>query len=203
MLDMTSKSIMIDVDDPKATEIAEVVANSSCRKIIGLLAESEMSENEIASKLGIPINTVGYNIKKLVKTGFIESTGKTLWSVKGKKVLRYRVSEKKIVISSKRKIKGVIPAIFASAIGALGIKMFYGVKDYSTYSSSEILAKSADSASAPVMALEAGAKVGTENIIDAGNVVASSGIEGAWLWFLSGAIVFLIVIALYNWRRIW
>ncbi|PIN93922.1 hypothetical protein COU54_01155 [Candidatus Pacearchaeota archaeon CG10_big_fil_rev_8_21_14_0_10_31_24] len=201
MLGMTSKSIMIDVDDPKAAEIAEVVANSSCRKIIGLLAEDEMSENEIASKLGIPINTVGYNIKKLVKSGFIESTRKTLWSVKGKKVLRYRVSEKKIVISSKRKIKGILPAIFASAIGALGIKLFYGTKGIAYSSSQEFVANSVDSVSPPVVALEAG--VSADRFVDAGSIVSSSGIELYWLWFFGGAIAFLMVLVLYNWRRIW
>ena len=190
---------MFDVDDPKAAEIAEVIANSSCRKILGLLAEEELSESEIASKMRIPINTVGYNVKKLVKAGFIESTGKTLWSVKGKKVLRYRVSEKKIVISSKRKIGGVLPSILASAVAVLGTKIFYGPGGFSKMSRDYI----GESATAPVAAAEAFAAEGTDYALPVAEAASSVGSEGALLLALVGLVTFMITMVVWNWRKIW
>ena len=84
---MSDSYFNVDLNDPRASAIAEVLSNKSCKAILALLAEqSEISEGEIAVKLGMPLNTVGYNMKKLVEAGFVEKSSGFFWSVKGKRV---------------------------------------------------------------------------------------------------------------------
>jgi len=67
----------------------------------------------------MPLNTVGYNIKKLIQAGLIEEK-KHFFSVKGKRVPFYKVSNKHIVLSPKKtyssQLKSVFPVVFISAI---------------------------------------------------------------------------------------
>ena len=103
---MTEKQLMIDLDDPRAGRIAEVLGSKTCKQILGILAEKELSESEISSELKLPLNTIDYNVKKLVESGLIEETKGFLWSSKGKRVLRYKIARKRIVISPKTSFKG-------------------------------------------------------------------------------------------------
>jgi len=115
---MSDKYINFDVDDPRASAIAEVMANKTCKKILSLLTEKDMSVSEIANNLNMPLNTIDYNVKKLVEAGLIEPIKSVFWSVKGKRIPVYKISNKKILISP-RKI-GVMPlAMFAAILGAL------------------------------------------------------------------------------------
>jgi len=104
----TKKEINVDIDDPRAGKIAEVLRNKTCKKILGVLAEEELTESEIAERLNMPLNTVGYNVKKLREAGLIEPVKGFLWSVKGKRVYRYRPANKKIVISPKVNIAKIV-----------------------------------------------------------------------------------------------
>jgi len=113
---MAKKEINMDLDDPRIGKVAEIISNKTCKKILGVLAEEkEMSESEIASALGLPLNTVGYNVKKLVEAGLIEPVKGFLWSVKGKRIRKYRVANKRIVISPKMNINKIV----AGFVGAL------------------------------------------------------------------------------------
>jgi DNA-binding transcriptional ArsR family regulator len=97
---MAESYISIDLNDPRAKNISEVIGSSTCKKILKLLAEKELTETEISKELKIPLNSVEYNLKKLIQSGLIEST-QHWWSIKGKKMPSYRVSDKKIIISPK------------------------------------------------------------------------------------------------------
>jgi len=52
---MSNSSISIDIDDPRTGQVAEALANKTCVKILGLLAEKEYTAGDIALKLGIPL----------------------------------------------------------------------------------------------------------------------------------------------------
>lgn len=196
---MTKSSILIDLDDPKTARIAEVLSNKTSKKIVSLLAEKDMSESEIASSLKIPANTVNYNIKKLSEAGLIERVEGFLWSQKGKRVYRYRASNKKIVISPIRsKIKGVIPAVLASVAGAILVKVFVGsyssVNNVGGGASGEIYRTAAED-SVAAMAENAPGIVESAG----GSVVSSlSNIYSPWAWFLLGAWFALLVFVLWT-----
>ncbi|MFH1425200.1 MAG: beta-propeller domain-containing protein [archaeon] len=109
----TKKSIEMDIDDPRAGKIAEAMSSQSAKKILHLLAEREMSGSEIASELEMPLNTVGYNLKKLVEAGLVDKLNKSFWSSKGKKMELYKISNKKIIILPRKINRAVVAGIMS------------------------------------------------------------------------------------------
>jgi len=190
---MAEKYLLFSLDDDRAKKLGDVISNSTCRKIVNFLAENEASEGEVAKELKIPINTVEYNLKKLLLAGIIEKD-KFFWSRKGKKIDIYKVANKLIVISPKKasvysKLKGIVPVVLISGFIAFLIAL---------YSKLGNLFLSADR-----VANLAGEKAVTlpEAAEKAASVAVSGGL-GAWFWFLVGAIVAIIVFVVWNWKKL-
>jgi len=184
---MDEKSIMVNLGDEKVKEIGEVIGNKTCNRILDYLSDNEGTVSDISAKLKAPINTIDYNVKKLVKAGLIEKNSH-FWSVKGKKMPVYKISNKKIIISPKRSVTKV----FAWTIGLTGL-MALTIRQFLEKTSSV-------------------ADVAQEMMFEAAPVFASKGTEsvsflssiGAWEWFLIGAwfAVFLFFIfSLYSERK--
>jgi inhibitor of cysteine peptidase len=114
---MDDKFILMDLNDERSAKIAEVLKNKTCKKIIDYLGEvKEASEKEISDATGVAMNTVGYNIKNLMKVGLVEKTHNFFWSVKGRKINLYKLAKKHIVISPTKKpnlsyLKSILPVI--------------------------------------------------------------------------------------------
>lgn len=178
---MTKSSISIDLDDPRTAVVAEALSNKTCVKILNLLAEEELTAGDIATRLHIPLNTTGYNIEKLITAGLVEKSKNFFWSVKGKKTPTYKVANRKIVISPKRIIKGVVPAVIGSFLIALGIK---------SYASTPAVTQTSLADEVSIAAPEFAART-TET---ATTVFSAS---NSWLWFLLGSVVaiFIVIIA--------
>ncbi len=125
------KYILVSLEDERTEKLANVLASKTSKKILDLLAEKELSESEIASELKMPLNTIDYNIKNLLKTGLIEEK-RHLFSVKGKRIPVYKISNKYIVISprKKRTIASIFPVVIISAIFTGFILWFNRVKDF-------------------------------------------------------------------------
>jgi len=132
---MAEKYIELNLDDEKASIVAEVLANRTAKKILSLLADEELSESDIAKRLKIAANTVNYNIKKLIDAGLIEKSKNFFWSIKGKKILTYKLSNKKIIISTKNSFAWIT----ASAI--IGAALFGAGKFGMNYYNSQIILK--------------------------------------------------------------
>jgi len=66
---MTEESFMlVSLKESKAKKLAEVIGNDTCRKILDFLASKKSAtETEISKDLNIPISTVHYNLKHLLK----------------------------------------------------------------------------------------------------------------------------------------
>ncbi|MBX4196343.1 helix-turn-helix domain-containing protein [Candidatus Pacearchaeota archaeon] len=186
---MSDKYIMVDMDDPRAATIADVISNKTSKKILLLLAEKEMSESEIADALKLPMNTIGYNIKKLVESGLIERVSGFLWSTKGKRIHKYTLSEKKILISPRKMMKGILPALFVTAAIALGIKLYQG---------QQVVLERTNAYAAPTInAASESLKTGAAQ--QAYDVVAHA--SNAWAWFFVGALAALSIYLLWNYVR--
>jgi len=123
------KFILMGLNDDKAGYVAEVLKNKTCKKILDFLAEiREASEKDISDGLKMPINTIEYNLKKLIKSGLVVRTKNFFWSVKGKKIPMYKLARKHIIISPGKKpslsaLKSVLPVIFALAALAIFITL--------------------------------------------------------------------------------
>lgn len=187
MFFMTEKYINIDLNDPRSGKIAEVLTNKTAKKILELLSENEMSASEIADKLKLPLNTIGYNLDNLIKSGLIEKVSGFLWSSKGKKIEKYKLSNKKIVISPRNIAGGIIPAILGSVILAGLVKYFNSgsiVQQEVITSGSEKMMDSSISAVAGEIAPQV-----VNNIPNSVEV---------WPWFLLGAFSALLLYLLIN-----
>lgn len=117
------KFILIGLDDERAKDVADVISNKTCKKILDYLSDvKEASEQDIAKGLGIPINTAEYNLGKLVKSGLVDKAKNFFWSVKGKKIGMFKLAKKHIIISPKSKrvdmkaLKTILPVILIAAI---------------------------------------------------------------------------------------
>ncbi|MEK6908981.1 MAG: beta-propeller domain-containing protein [Nanoarchaeota archaeon] len=116
---MDKSFINIDLDDPRTGLVAEALSNKTCVKILDLLSTQEITASDIALKLDIPLNTTGYNLEKLINAGLVEKSSNFFWSVKGKKTPVYRVANRKIIISPKRIMKGIMPFILLMGVIAI------------------------------------------------------------------------------------
>ena len=190
------KYLMFDLDDDKLSLLTDVLSNKTSKKILEYLADKEASEGEISQDLNLPANTVNYNIKNLVGAGLIEKSKDWFWSVKGKKILRYKVANKKIIISPSGRSSNTIKSILGAAI-LTGISAFI-VKIYSSniYSATNLAEKSVEYAS------------GDGSIGDVAPMIAQTTVSNSvnfpqiWAWFLAGGIIALILFMILNWRKL-
>lgn len=197
---MDEKHILVSLGDEKAKQISEVIGSKSCNKILDLLADKDLTVSEISRKLKMPINTVDYNVKKLVKAGLIEKASHW-WSVKGKKMLTYKVSNKKIIISPRKSVAKV----FAWTLGLTGL---------TALTIRELLGR-AQYVAGPAMDSVRNNAFITETTLDSAPIILGGAENGVgflsfiagispWSWFLMGAwfAVFLFfVFILYTERR--
>jgi predicted transcriptional regulator len=196
---MTEKKfLLISMEDEKSKHLADVLGSKTCKKIIDLLAENkELSEQDIAKQLEIPLNTVEYNLNKLMKTELIQKSKTFFWSSRGKKIPTYTLSNKSIIISPKSsrvssKIKSILPVVILSGIAAVLIKSFLITKQTLASGSADILKTgSLESANLPAQA--------SSGLLNNPLIIQPSPI---WIWFLAGALFALVIFAILNWRKI-
>src|SRR3989344_4984577 len=126
---MAEKKIMISIDDERASKLADILGNKTAKNILSYLADKESSEVDISKNLNLPANTVNYNVKKLVDVGLIESSKSFFWSVKGKRIKKYKVSNKTIVISPKTNSNAVFGTLLIIGLTSLIIKLYSNSKN--------------------------------------------------------------------------
>jgi DNA-binding transcriptional ArsR family regulator len=177
--------------DKKAKGIAEILRNETSKKILDLLSErAEASEKDIASDLGMRINTVEYNLKKLLNTGLIEKSKRFFWSRKGRKIDMYKVAKKHIVISPKEtkpslsKLKSIIPVLLISLVFAFFVMYYF---------SGQQVFKAGFEAEPMATVTTLAEREATTSFLTAQNY---------WLWFFIGAVVAVVIFAIWNWKKL-
>jgi len=128
---MAKKSfLLVSLQEEKAKELAQVISNDSCRKILDYLSEKQdATESELAQKLNVPISTVHYNLQHLVKAEIL-AVEEFHYSEKGKEVLHYKLANKYIIIAPKsthgikEKLRSILPVTLLAVAGA-GIIQLY------------------------------------------------------------------------------
>ena len=200
---MDEKEILVSIGDRNVKEIGEAIGNKTCNKILELLADSEMSATDLSKKMKVSLTTVDYAIKKLLKTGLISKSGHW-WSVKGKKISMYKVSNKKIIISPRKslgKIFGTV--ILLTGLVGLTIKQFfknrlqfYNVPNFAAWQESAFIA----SDNAELLGETAALTKATGEVASVGFFQSLS----PWSWFLIGAwlaILLFFILTLISERR--
>jgi len=132
------KFILMGLGDERSAKVAEVLKSLTCKKILNYLSEiREASEKDIADALKIPINTVEYNLKKLIKSGLVDKAKNFFWSVKGKKIPMYKLARKHIIISPSKKpslsyLKNILPVVLIAVIVIILAGVYLFPEDEST-----------------------------------------------------------------------
>lgn len=171
------KYILVNLEDEKAKNIANIISNNTSRKILDYLSsKDEASESEVAKELNLPISTVHYNLQQLKKNNLVE-VKHFMYSDKGKKMEFYRVVKKFIIIAPKytqtNLLKNILPLFLVSAlIGGL-IQLFSNTRNFS-----QSLA-------------EKTAYIPTQELAASAEAISTTNYYG--LWFLFGAWFILIV----------
>ena len=65
------KFLLVSLSENKAKQLAQVISNETCRKILDYLADKDATESELSEKLDIPISTVHYNLHQLQKGSLV------------------------------------------------------------------------------------------------------------------------------------
>ena len=115
------KFILMGLNDDNSKNMAEILGSKTAKKILDFLGDVKgASEKDISDGLKTPINTIEYNLKKLIKSGLVKKSNVFFWSVKGKKIPMYKLARKHVIISPGKKpnlnyIKSIIPVILVAA----------------------------------------------------------------------------------------
>ena len=182
-----NKFLLLSLNEKESKSVAQILSNDTARKILDHLTEKqEASASEMSKELNIPLPTMDYNLKQLVKAKLVESK-EFVWSSRGKEISIYRLAKKLVIIAPKstslKEIKSLLPIAIITAITAFILKVFQqssrtiaGAK----VAISEAAAQSADSASSM--------------IVESTSIVTNP----AWLWFSYGAIFVIILFLIFT-----
>src|SRR3989338_4783862 len=164
---MAKNFLLVSLEEKKAKKIAEVLNNSTSRKIIDHLAKKDSTESEISKDMDIPISTVHYNLKLLQEAGLV-TVEEFHYSQRGKEVNHYSLANKYIIIAPKSEdlsfldaLKKIMPIAVIAAAVAFVMRLFYllssqplqdmSLRTLASESGSMMMAKTA---SAPAVASE-------------------------------------------------
>lgn len=189
-----NKFMLVSMEDETSKSVAEVLGSKTCKKIINYLSEKEASQKDLSDALGIPMNTLDYNIKKLLDSGFIQKKKNFFWSKKGKKIIMYELSNKSIIISPKKstgeKIKSILPAIILTAVGTFAVGVFEKIN---------IVSRNLQT---PQSSYDVSFGVEMVSKIPETPTMITPQTFPLWGWFLLGSIISILIIAIINWRKL-
>lgn len=182
--------LILSLEDKKTKQIANIVTNLTCKKILNYLLENKNStQTKISSDLKIPAPTVFYNLEKLVKAKLIISKN-SHYSQKGKEIKTYSIANKFIIIVPKNQktkileqLKNLIPVFLIIGIFSYLINFFEKI------SNKENLQLSAKS-------YKIARELPIENNMQ--NPLISTLIENKAFWFLLGSIIAIIIYFITN-----
>lgn len=122
--------LLVSLNEDKAKEVAQIITNKTCRKVLDFLAgNSDVTESQVAKSLKLPISTVHYNLEALKKAKLVESE-EFHYSAKGKEVSHYKLANKYIIIAPKstwgmkEKLRSILPVGLLAAAAAVFIAFF-------------------------------------------------------------------------------
>ncbi len=207
--------LLVSLKEDKAKQLANVISNESCRKILDYLAEKkDATESEVAKALGLPISTVHYNLQHLMKAGII-SVEEFHYSEKGKEVNHYKLANKYIIIAPKttygikEKLKSILPVSLLALIGAGFIQIYtkYFTPAARVMKSTPAVMEAAVK-EVPIVeqvgqgaVMEAAVDEGAKAIVERAPevVVEVSKVEANLaLWFLFGCIFVIVLIVVFE-----
>ena len=206
---MAKKSfLLVSLQEDKAKELAQVISNESCRKILDYLSEKEHdTESEIAKKLQFPISTVHYNLQHLMKAGIV-GVDEFHYSEKGKEVNHYKLANKYIIIAPKttygikEKLKSILPVSLLALAGTGFIYLYTNVSRNASFAAMKAAPAVMDEAEPLKEAVvQKAAEEGAKATMEKAPEIVTQAIQAApnyALWFLFGCLFVIILIFIFE-----
>ncbi len=206
------KFLLVSLKENKAKELAQIISNESCRKILDYLAENnDATESELAEKLGIPISTVHYNLKHLVKGGLVTAE-EFHYSEKGREVDHYKLANKYIIIAPKstygikEKLKSILPVALLGLIGAGFIhaytKYFKPVATFGAMKAAPaVMEEAARETPLADQVMQKAAETGANAVMEKAPETVATAVQSApnyALWFLFGCLFVIVLIVIFD-----
>lgn len=192
---------MLNLDDEKIKKVADVISNETSKKILNLLAEKELSEKEIADSLKLPVNTIEYNLKKLIEVGLVDKTKDFFWSLKGKKIPKYTISKKDILISTKNKLN-IWPVVITMSIATIAVDLLEKFRRVSFLEINEKKIMMDESAKLIASGVESNIPItNSQSLQSLKEVIITPPSETA-IWFLLGWLFILLILTLWNHKKV-
>lgn len=192
--------MLLSMKDSKA--VANALSNDTAQKILAYIAEKgESTESELAEKLKVPLPTIHYNIQQLKTVNLLKSK-EFFWSKKGKKMRVFTLAKKYIIISpgnsSLKQLKGLLPVIIISLIGAGLIHLYQSVK-FTSLSSANTIVKDTitQEATGKAYPLADQAVMGLTNTTSECLAPITSEPNLA-IWFLAGSLLAIILVLAFS-----
>ena len=212
--------LLVSLNESKAKELAQVVSNNTCRKILDYLSNhDDATETKISEELNIPISTVHYNLQQLIKGKLVDAE-EYHYSEKGKEVNHYKLANKYIIIapkattsSFKEKLAKIFPVAIFTIVGAGVLQLFSFFRTFLVSSvGSQLLEKTTTdyvTEAIPMVENLAADTVVRETAVNSANSLANSGISttasssaslisSAAIWFLIGGILAILFYLLFE-----
>ncbi|MCX8194400.1 MAG: helix-turn-helix domain-containing protein [Candidatus Pacearchaeota archaeon] len=188
---MNKKYLLVSLEDARTKKLADVLSNKTCKRIIDVLSEKEATKTEISKILKAPLNTIEYNVNKLVDAGLIEKSKNYFWSAKGKKIEIYKISNKSIVISPKTssKLKTLLAALGISGLATAFISLMK-LSPQPLYAEREVTEQAGKGM----------LKAVPEVLTDISSATTPFYLQ-PWFWFLVGALFALVIFIILNWKK--
>ena len=134
------------------------------------------------------------------EVGLVEKAKDFFWSSKGKRIHKYRVSNKIIVISPRKIFSGIIPSVLISGIIALLIKAYMGVQ-IGVWNGDETVMFADNSALKTGESVANAGGSGVQEMANQGIYYVLNNAQNSWAWFFLGALTGLLVYIVWNWRK--
>ena len=128
---MSEKFLLVSLNEEKAKKLAEVISNDTSRRILDYLSDKEATGSEISKDLNMPLSTVSYNIKNLIKNDLVE-VKEFRWSSKGREQDIFKIKRRYFIIAPGREenlllkeaLKKILPVSLIGLIIAVGVEYF-------------------------------------------------------------------------------
>ena len=188
--------LLVSLEEEKATQLAQVISNVTCRKILDELSKGSRTETQLAQDLNSPISTVHYNLKNLVEAKLVEAT-EYHYSEKGKEVNHYTLANKFVIIAPKKvddslreKLKRIIPTIMGVGLIGFVYSLFSKIGKTATSEISEpVLMKSTVVADAiPEAGNEIALQAASAPAAQSSLSITTSILQNWYIWLAIGAI---------------
>ena len=200
--------LLVSLKENKAKELAQVISNESCRKILDYLAENHgATETDLAEKLQIPISTVHYNLKHLLDAGLVAAE-EFHYSEKGKEVNHYKLANKYIIIAPKttygikEKLKSILPISLLALVGAGFIQLYtkyFKVAAFGAMKSAPAaMEEAARDITSTAQVMEKAVEEGVKSVIEKAPEAVPQTVQviapNYALWFLFGSLFVILLL---------